>query len=456
MAFSFPTSPTLNQQYTFGTKTWRYNGTGWVLVTGTDAAQSAWSTANLAYVQANTATNIGQAAYDSSNTKFSSSGGTITGAVSIGNDLTVSGNLSVLGTTFSINASSIVANDSLLVLGLGNYTSDILDIGFAGHYNDGVNAHAGFIRDAGTKEWYLFKGYVPEVNANNNIILSDPSFKVDTLNANLRSSNIILNGSDLNSYINSAYYHANSSFIKANASFDTGNSAFIQANAAFLQANTPDYVANSAASYANSAFASANSAAIYANGAFAAANAATATDTTQNNSITAAFNTANAAFITANASYNVLMVAYETQGTGACTTFSLGFKPYAANSIFVSVDGVLQSDTTYSVNSVANTITFTEAPASYESLRIVGFKQVNPYNIDDNITSNCATIVCINRVIRTCKCSSYAIVLCCISCCSSISSSKCSICSVECSSYAIILSCIGCCRSICSRECSSN
>ena len=136
--------------------------------------------------------------------------------------------------------------------------------------------------------------------------------------------------------------------------YDFSNRAFTTANAAFTAANnaTDTYVRN----HANSAFIQAN----------------------------ASFTTANLAFTTANASYNVLMIAYETQGTGACTTFNMGFKPYTANSIFVSVDGVIQSDTTYSVDSAANTITFVEAPASYESVRIVGFKQINPYIIENN------------------------------------------------------------------------
>ena len=31
MAINFPTAPTLAQSYTFGNKTWSWNGTGWVL-----------------------------------------------------------------------------------------------------------------------------------------------------------------------------------------------------------------------------------------------------------------------------------------------------------------------------------------------------------------------------------------------------------------------------------------
>ena len=91
MAFSFPTSPTLNQTYTFGTKTWRFNGTGWVLVTGVDAAQSAWSTANLAYVNSNAATVLAQGAFDTANSKFDKVGGTTATAVAALGDSTTGG-----------------------------------------------------------------------------------------------------------------------------------------------------------------------------------------------------------------------------------------------------------------------------------------------------------------------------------------------------------------------------
>jgi len=102
MSFSFPTSPSVNELYTFGNKTWRYNGTGWELVTNIDVAQTAWDKANLAAVQANTATVLAQGAFDNSNTKFSTTGGSITGNVSIAGNLSVSGNISYTGNVTSV------------------------------------------------------------------------------------------------------------------------------------------------------------------------------------------------------------------------------------------------------------------------------------------------------------------------------------------------------------------
>ena len=231
------------------------------------AANSAGVYANGAFVRANNSINA-------------NTGGTITG------DLSITGNLSVLGNTFSVSATTIVANDTVIILGANNYTSDLLDIGFAGHYNDGANAHTGFIRDHGTKEWQLFEGYTPEIGANNDININDPSFKIATLNANVHSTKILIKGIDLLPYVNIAFNTANAAFDSANningvnltqnnsiaAAFIAANSADAYANSAFLAANIADSKAVSAGSYANSAFIHSNSAFILANGTAVIAN----------------------------------------------------------------------------------------------------------------------------------------------------------------------------------------
>ena len=131
-----------------------------------------------------------QAAFDKANTAITTSGGSITGSLNVTQNLTVTGNLTVLGATTTINTSSFTVNDSLITLGVGNYSSDLLDIGISGHYNDGTNAHAGFIRDHGTKEWYVFKGYTPELTANNNININDASFAKANVNADYFKGNV--------------------------------------------------------------------------------------------------------------------------------------------------------------------------------------------------------------------------------------------------------------------------
>ena len=139
---------------------------------------------------------------------------TVSGNVTISQDLIVAGNLVLTGNINSQNVQQLAVADPLIVLGIGNYVSDTKDIGFAGHYNDGTNAHAGFIRDAGTKEFYVFQGYTPELDSNNNVIITDPTFKTANLNAsyfkgNLIATTAVVNGIDLSTYTQATYAQAN-------------------------------------------------------------------------------------------------------------------------------------------------------------------------------------------------------------------------------------------------------
>jgi hypothetical protein len=153
------------------------------------------SYAQSAYTHAN-------AAFNAANTKFSSNGGTITGSVVITNNLSVSGDLVVTGNVTTENVYSFTVVDPLIQLGVGNYTSDLKDIGFASHYNAGTNAHTGLIRDSGTKDYYFFQGYTPILDSNNNVVITDPSFakanvQADYFKGNLIANTVVVNGIDL-------------------------------------------------------------------------------------------------------------------------------------------------------------------------------------------------------------------------------------------------------------------
>ena len=159
-------------------------------------------------------TNTAMKAYGDT-TYFNKTGGTISGAVSITNDLTVTGNLSILGNSTTISANSLSISDPLILLSSNNYTSDLLDIGLVGHYNAGQNAHTGIIRDPNLKEWIFFQGYTPEVQANNLINISDPSFAYANVYASYHKGNLIantavVNGVDVFTFTNSAFNQANS------------------------------------------------------------------------------------------------------------------------------------------------------------------------------------------------------------------------------------------------------
>jgi len=116
---------------------------------------------------------------------------TISSKLLISGDVSVSGNLSILGNTTSINTNTLETNDPLILLAIGNYSSDISDIGFVGHYNNGSNAHTGIIRNHSDKEYYLFDNYVPEISGNNQINFSDTTFRKANVNAQTFKGNVI-------------------------------------------------------------------------------------------------------------------------------------------------------------------------------------------------------------------------------------------------------------------------
>ena len=179
-----------------------------------------------AFNKANSANILAQAAFDTANLKFNTSGGNINGDVIItaNNDLTVTGNLYVLGNTTSFGTQTLEVVDPMILLATGNYTTDLLDIGFAGSYNDGANAHTGLFRDAtGNKDYYFFEGYTPEVSGNNNIVISDPSFRTSNVNVNYLKGNLIattavVGDRNILSYTQAAFDTANTANTRANDS----------------------------------------------------------------------------------------------------------------------------------------------------------------------------------------------------------------------------------------------
>ena len=82
--------------------------------------------------------------------------GTLTAA-----DVTISGNLTVSGTTTTVNTTNFTTSDPVIYLGDGN-NANLVDIGFVGSYNDGTYAHQGLVKDSSDAKWKLFKGVTDE------------------------------------------------------------------------------------------------------------------------------------------------------------------------------------------------------------------------------------------------------------------------------------------------------
>ena len=272
-------------------------------------ADSSFHQANAAYAQANTNTtditviqgvnltqntnitnaqNTATAAFIRANNSLNANtGGVITGPVTVAANLTITGNLTVIGNTVTTNIETLNISDPLIYLAANNYSGDAVEIGFAANYFDGsTNRHTGVFREASNKEFYVFDNYTPEPTGNL-IDINDVSFRVATLNANLKSQLITLNGQNLQTYIDNAYNQANTATTNASTAQNKADNAFHQANAAYAQANT-------------------NATSI---------TAIQAVNLTQNTNITNAQNKADSAFHQANSAYDHANAAFNTANT---------------------------------------------------------------------------------------------------------------------------------------------
>ena len=83
------------------------------------------------------------------------------------NDVTVSGNLVVQGTTTQIDTTQLLVQDNMIGLAANNNTGDAVDFGFYGQYDESGTKYAGLFRDAsdGSGVFRLFDGATNEPTA---------------------------------------------------------------------------------------------------------------------------------------------------------------------------------------------------------------------------------------------------------------------------------------------------
>lgn len=75
--------------------------------------------------------------------------------------VSISGNLTVGGTTTTVNATDLVVEDPLIYIGEGN-DANVVDLGIVASFDDGTYQHTGLVRDSSAGKWKLFKGITDE------------------------------------------------------------------------------------------------------------------------------------------------------------------------------------------------------------------------------------------------------------------------------------------------------
>ena len=117
---------------------------------------------------------IGQSVATNANVTFNDI--TANGSIVIDGDLTVS------GTTVTIDATNLAVEDNMIYLNSGSAVANP-DLGIAGNYNDGTYAHAGVFRDATDGVWKFYDGYTPEPDASAFIDTTHASFNLASVEA---------------------------------------------------------------------------------------------------------------------------------------------------------------------------------------------------------------------------------------------------------------------------------
>ena len=248
----------------------------------------------------------------------------VTGSIGIGQNVhtsanvtfdivNITGNLNVYGNAVSFQSNTLVINDPIIEVGRNN-PSDALDLGWLGHYNDGVERHTGIFRDATDGKFKVYYNLTTEPNQVT-IDTADATFKLGAFVANVFEGNLNwnyvtnrpttdgINEGSSNLYFTTARVYSNvlSLGLATNAQIATyatlGNLtiAFNQANTAINQANVNFSEANAKIVVASN----------QANVNFSEANA----------KITVAFNQANTAFAQANISFDTANINFTSANT---------------------------------------------------------------------------------------------------------------------------------------------
>ena len=149
--------------------------------------------------------------------------GVFNGSVTIGGNLTLTGNL------YSTNIQSLSVIDPIIKLAANN-SGDVLWTGFISHYEGSGNTtnHTGLLRNPSSKEYLLISTYGDELSVNNNIILTnDTSLTYANLSINtLRLGNTSSVGTiDANTYTGTAN-NSTYSYGKQESQLSVANAVF--------------------------------------------------------------------------------------------------------------------------------------------------------------------------------------------------------------------------------------
>jgi hypothetical protein len=373
---NFPSNPTANQSYTWGAKTWIYNGYGWKL-----------QQIQIANTEISTFSAVADGTTSTFDLQFSPIGGNSAVFVSIGGIVQNDADYQINSGNNTISFTEPPpTGESIRVSGYKTVTPYAVDA--ANSIGAVVNAN-NFVGDGTTQSFAL--GYTP-YTANNifvtigGIVQPDSAYTTNNQNSSISfntppglNENIRVVGySKVNPFvINYATQNVSVSVFEttSNGTTNTFNVGFDPTPKEKLLV-TIDGIVQPLSSYG---VAQSNSAIILDEVPISGEVIRVITFYTNVNTVAVQL-----------AAANVTVRNFETAADGTTPTFDLGYRPTSNLALIVSIDGVLQAPSTYTVNPSANTITFDATPAPNEYISVTTLSNAaNVYVIDDgSITFN--------------------------------------------------------------------
>ena len=368
IGINFPSNPTANQSYTWGAKTWIFNGYGWKLqpiVTANSElssfstlADGATSTFSLGFTPISNAAifvSIGGVVQNESDYVINASNNTI----SFTEPPPISENIRVVGyktiTPYYLDVANSIGAIVQAYNGLGDGVSQTFNLGFNPYGSNSVFVTVGGI-----------------VQPDNAYTVSNVANTITFGTAPQNNENIRVVGySRVNPFI--TYYANQNVSVSVYETTANGNTSsfplgFNPQGKEFLTVTIDGIVQPLTAYSVNTTANTITFDASPANG-----------ELVRVATFYTAVNTVAIQLLTTNTTVST----FETTANGLVSTFALGFTPVSNQALTVAIDGILQAPSTYTINSSANTITFDVAPVNNEYISVTTIGATNVYVVND-------------------------------------------------------------------------
>ena len=299
-----------------------------------------------------------------------------TSETTIGDNLVVTGNLTVQGDTTTVNTATLSVEDPLVVVGSGNNSSDSVDLGLYGLYDTSgsQDLYSGLFRDASDSgKWKLFKDLQPEPTTTVNT--SGTGYAVGTLVANLEGT-VTGNASGLSATLavasggtNATSFADKAVIISQDSGTDTLAGVAMSTNGQLLIGGTSGPAAATLTAGSNVTITNADNAITLdvsaAGDAFKTISVSGQSDVVADGTAdTLTFAAGTGTTITTNASTDTITISAGTNtievdeftGNGSTTAYTLSTAAVTENNLLVYMDGVYQHHNTYAVS--GTTLTF--------------------------------------------------------------------------------------------------